>query len=179
MIAGEKENAAEFSRVDFSGLNQAEFPSLFEAKEAFRLDILRIFYALSKQAKGNAVKEIVATGVGASHPFLTAHLCQHLSTTLSATPVSELQSADLHELHQYAIPLGAALSGLPKGPDLINFRQGGLAYPHRLGSGSKSRSLFTLFFPYCSRAWLTFLEKPICIMKKTGLGKNMSSFSRS
>lgn len=119
----------DFDQIDFSTLSAIKYPTLFESKETLRLEILRILYSLSKQTKGKAVEELIITGEGALYPLLVQNICQDLNKK-QATPNANAEGIIPSDLHKYAVPLGAALSGLSNGADLVNFRQGDLAYPY-------------------------------------------------
>lgn len=126
-----------FEELNFASLSQNDFPLLFEAKEAIRLDVLRIFYSLSKQTKGKNVEEIVMTGEGAQYAQLTDHLCQNLNKRL-ALPVEEMDAS----LHKFAVSLGSALSAQSNGSELVNFRKGDLAYPYPWKRYKKSLMIY-------------------------------------
>lgn len=98
--------------------------------EQTKLDILRTWAALEKKIKGIEVAEILFTGScnpeNKLYEMLLAH-CQKASRLPDPRDGFDL-SPEL--LQKYAIPLGAALSGLPNHQDPINFRNEEFIYPH-------------------------------------------------
>lgn len=98
-----------------------------EAIEQWRLDTIRILYALAKQRKEQDVAGVLITGEGASKIYLGTSIEHSLNKPL--IPIVENSQFPLptEELQRYAIPIGAALSGLD-GHEQINFRQQEFAY---------------------------------------------------
>lgn len=119
-----------FANLDWSKISAEETPALTEALESYRLDLTRTLYALAKQAKGHEVADILLTGDGAILPHLGEALGRHLGKTLLTPQPAGDGAEPVADLLRYAIPVGAALTGLPKGFDQINFRQNEFEYPH-------------------------------------------------
>ena len=121
-----------FGQLDFAEVQKEATPHLMDAVEQLRMEITRALYALSKQAKGNEVEQILLTGDGASLTHFGAALLQPLAQTLNKPLIipdtPEGLSLSNSDMHKFAIPLGAALMGLP-GAEMINFRQEEFAYP--------------------------------------------------
>lgn len=109
--------------------SQSDEPALKEAVEILRLDLTRTIFGLAKQAKGQDVGEILITGEGSTLTDLTNVLCRPLNKTLLVP--QEKPGFDMHpqELQKFALPIGAAMSALPKSQEQINFRQQEFAYP--------------------------------------------------
>lgn len=99
----------------------AENPALHATKEMLRLDVTRLIYALSKQSKGKEVSEILLTGEGAAWCNLAESIVHGLNKTLVTPQGDEKHFSS--DLQRYAISIGSALSTLPKGENLLNFRQ--------------------------------------------------------
>lgn len=129
-LSSETETPTNFGDVDVSQLNADNHPGLFQAWDTMRLEIKRMIFSLSKQAKGEPIKQVLITGSGALVPHLATLLAQDLEMQ-QIFPKQEIFS-DLTQgqIHSFSIPIGAALIGLPSTADRINFRQGEFAYPH-------------------------------------------------
>lgn len=116
--------------LNFTEIQKDTSPHLAEAIEVMRLDVIRILYALSKQAKGEEVAQILLTGEGAAFNNLGAVLCQSLQKDLIVPATDSQFNLTPAELQKYAIPIGAAITALPFYKQQINFRQQELAYPN-------------------------------------------------
>ncbi|MBA3816275.1 MAG: pilus assembly protein PilM [Parachlamydiaceae bacterium] len=109
---------------------KTEIPStLKESIELLRLDITRTTYSLAKQAKGQEINQLLLTGEGSCLNDLADLLCSPLNKTLLTPQPQPNFAADIKQLQQYAIPIGAALSVLPNSQEQINFRQHEYNYP--------------------------------------------------
>lgn len=94
---------------------------LKEAFDALRQEIARVVYALGKQLKGEELAGIAITGEGANWGTLGQELTMQLQKKLLEVNVFKGITKDKQNI--YAVPLGAALSGLPNFVDQVNFRQ--------------------------------------------------------
>lgn len=129
-LTNQSETSTGFGDIDISKLTEENHPSLYQAWEDMRLDIKRVIFSLTKQSKVQPIKELLITGTGALVPHLASALAQDLAMQ-QIFPRQELfPSLTMGQIQNFAIPIGAALSGLPMAKDKINFRQGDLAYPH-------------------------------------------------
>lgn len=93
-------------------------------------DITRILYALSKQARGFEVPDVLYLGDVLNHQDLIKALEPKLnknSCSIEQNPNFELSTA---ELQKFAVPLGLALNTMPNQNGLINFRQQELVFPN-------------------------------------------------
>lgn len=116
--------------LNFAEINKESAPHLAEAVEEMRMDVVRTLYALSKQAKGDEVSQILLTGEGAALNNLGAILCQSLQKPLIIPATDPQFNLTPSDLQKYAIPIGAALTALPHYKQQINFRQQEIAYPN-------------------------------------------------
>jgi type IV pilus assembly protein PilM len=121
---------ADLRSLNFVEINKENTPHLAEAVDVMRLDVIRTLYALSKQAKGEEVSQILLTGEGATFNNLGAVLCQSLQKALIVPATDPQFNLTPAELQKFAIPIGAALTALPHYKEQINFRQQDLAYPN-------------------------------------------------
>ncbi len=129
-LARETETPTNFGDIDISHLTPENHPALYQEWDAMRLEIKRVVFSLCKQSKGQPIKETLITGPGALVPHLATHLVQDLEME-QIFPRQELfPQLTLGQIQNFAIPIGAALSGLPSAKDRINFRQSDLSYPH-------------------------------------------------
>lgn len=94
---------------------------LKESFDALRQEIARVVYALGKHLKGEELSGIVVTGEGANWGTLGQELTVNLQKKLLDTRVFKGISKEQQNI--YAIPLGAALTGLPNFNEQVNFRQ--------------------------------------------------------
>ena len=126
-LVKESETPTSFGDIDISKLTAENHPALFQAWEAMRLEIKRGIFSLSKQAKGQPIQELLITGAGALVPHLASSLAKDLEMR-QIFPRQELfPQLTMGQIQNFAIPIGAALSGLPSAKDKINFRQGDLS----------------------------------------------------
>jgi type IV pilus assembly protein PilM len=89
--------------------------------------LLQNYYALSKYTKGQDIEEILVTGYGGSLKNLSEDLCKKLNKN-PIFPENPIWKVSQGQLQDYAIPIGLALTALPKVKDQINFRQNEFAY---------------------------------------------------
>ena len=134
-LAKDKDAGTAAARLEFNQMNfnlplKEENSHFAAAIDALRLEITKVVYALAKQTKGKEINTLLLTGEGASIDKLPALLCRNLNKTLINPTENPAFPASVADLQKYAIPLGAALSALPKTQDQINFRQGDYAYPN-------------------------------------------------
>lgn len=116
--------------IDFAKLTQGVNPELFEAVDNWRREITRLLYALSKLVKDVDVSDLLIAGEGAEFLNLGSELCKdaHRKILTPETPPNFSISQD--QLQRFAVPIGAALSGLENTKDQINFRQQEFSHPH-------------------------------------------------
>lgn len=121
-----EEAAASFKALNFSTLT--DLPLLNAACEGFRLEVMKLFYGLAKQAKGKEVEGLLVTGESAIIPSLSIRLSTELNKNL--LKIRKVSGFDISEekLLNFAVPIGLALTGLPKAADQVNFRSGEYAY---------------------------------------------------
>jgi type IV pilus assembly protein PilM len=121
--------AAPLASLNFFELPKEDYPSLTQALENMRLEIVRTVYAISKQAKGEAIGSLLLTGEGAALSNASASLCQTFDKPLVLPMPNAQFNLTPAELQRYAIPIGIALTALPQGSEQINFRQQEFSYP--------------------------------------------------
>lgn len=97
-----------------------------KALENYRLEITKILLSLSKNVKSPA---ILFTGEGASIPKLPEFLNKKFNKTIIQPKENSLFPLTTSQLQKYAIPIGVALTTLPKAQNQVNFRQQEYAYP--------------------------------------------------
>lgn len=144
--------AAQNSHLGLNDLNQVIESPDSEIVEQWRTEITRILYGLGKLRREES-KGLLFTGEGASQPLLRDRLIQTFSQPLlELNPIEGISSSDLEK---YAIPIGAAVSGLPNQKSQINFRKEEFAYPYpwkRL-----KQPLITYFVACCALAVAIYL----------------------
>lgn len=120
---------AAYAELLHTPLSQLEIPSLKSHIDALKMNVTRTLYSLAKQLKGKEIKEIVITGPGATLEDLSEILHKSLNKTLLIPKDFSDFGAPAKELLHYALPIGEALSALPKCKDQVNFRQQDFLYP--------------------------------------------------
>jgi len=157
--------AGDLRSLNFAELQKESCPHLAEAVENMRLDVVRTLYALSKQAKGDDISQILLTGEGAAFNNLTAVLCQSMQKPLIVPATDSQFNLTPAELQKFAIPIGAALTALPHYKDQINFRQQEIAYPNPWRRYKKIIAIYTgiclclaVAFYFMSNAYVKYRE---------------------
>jgi type IV pilus assembly protein PilM len=108
--------------------SDTEAPS--ETWNELKLELKRLLFSIGKQLKTTPAKNLMVVGPGALIPQLAEELANE-ADMLPVLPNNEsMPDLTLSNMLNYAIPLGAALSGLPGSKDRVNFRQEEFAYPH-------------------------------------------------
>jgi type IV pilus assembly protein PilM len=120
----------EAMQLDFMAIDAATMPHMAEALEALRLDVTRLLYALTKYSKGSEGVQLMFTGEGADYHNFEAYLAQNISQKIINPQPTANFTASTADFKRFAVPIGLALTALPKGPDAVDFRQGELTYPN-------------------------------------------------
>lgn len=121
---------AAFLGLDFRSITREISPLLYETLEAFKSDVLRTVFSLSKLVKGQEVQSIMLTGEMGAYPNLTHYLCQGLNKRVVYPEPREGLDLPSQQLQKWALPIGAALTPLPGALQLVNFRQEDFTYPY-------------------------------------------------
>lgn len=119
-----------FMQLDFAALKGNNLPNLEKAVEAMRLEVGKVSYALIKKIREFEVTDLFTTGDGALLHNFSQVMYQGMKITRLEATIDESFNCSLENLHQFAIPIGAALTGLPTNANAVNFRQNEYAYPH-------------------------------------------------
>lgn len=120
----------DFYTLDYTNISKTAFPSLFETIQLYRQETTKIFFYLAKQAPKKELFDVFVVGEGAILKNFGESLCSHLKKTLHFPQPSPQFSISQEELSLFAVPIGAALTALPKAPYQINFRQKEFIYPY-------------------------------------------------
>ncbi len=119
-----------FSKLDFAEFDREHYPKLTAAINGFTLEVAKNSMSLIKKFQEYEVSNVFATGEGATLLNFVKVIYQNQKLTpLQPLVKSEFQTTP-ETLHKYAIPIGAALSGLHGNNNGINFRQNEYSYPH-------------------------------------------------
>ncbi|MBS4165493.1 Uncharacterized protein NEOC65_000553 [Neochlamydia sp. AcF65] len=102
----------------------------YQAWESLRLEIKRVVFSLTKQARGQEVKELLITGSAALIPNLGTSLASDLKMQQIFPQPEIFPQLSVEKMQEFAAPLGIALAGLPLLKDKINFRRQEFSYPH-------------------------------------------------
>ena len=172
------------TEIDFAALLPKN-SKLFAAFETWRLDVVRLLYALAKQRKETDVNGVLLVGEGATLFNLGKALCHSMQTTL-LHPVTKPSFTD-EELLRFAVPIGAALSALPKQIQ-VNFRQGELSYSR---PWKRFKQPLAIYYLLCvvlgitvslfGNAYLNYQEDQLrqdYVLLLTSLNRPYSSFER-
>lgn len=145
-------------------VDEKSHPLTAKLLNEWQLEITKIFFALAKQSKED-IPNLLITGDGGNYAALISTLCAKLTQTIE-TPkaTAEFRISDAL-LQKYAVPIGIALSDLPKFPDPINFRQEEYAYPNPwkrvkkpLGAYLASVLFLALAFYFFGNAYLSYKQ---------------------
>lgn len=109
---------------------QLEHPAVKSALENLRIHIARTVYALAKQIRGKEANTLLLTGPGAVISGFVDFVSRSLQKTALKLQENVISGISPTDLHQYALPLGAALNALPTEKFQVNFRQNEFAYPN-------------------------------------------------
>lgn len=120
----------DFSNLDFARLDGSLAPHLIKAFEQMKLEVNRILFALSKSPRAGDANAILVTGAAGKLTDFSKRLFDKIKKKVIYPEPSENFSLSSNDLQYYAVPIGLALSGLPKIDDLINFRQEEYAFPN-------------------------------------------------
>ncbi len=129
LTAFNEEAQGDFSTFNFSTLQENSHPKLFQATQSLRLEITKLFFAISKQAMGYKLQQVLICGQGAIFPKMAQALCSKLNIELVYPHTNGNFALSPEELSRYALPIGIALTALPKSVIQINYRQEEYAYP--------------------------------------------------
>ncbi len=161
--ASPKKFPEQLASIDFSTLKRTDAPILYDVLDGWRLDITRVLYALAKHKKGHEIPGILFTGEGSCHLWAWNNTLSTLQYHTFSNRLSiRLFSLTPSQLLRFAIPIGAALSGLPTATNQVN-------------SGSKSWRIQTLGSASRNR-WQSIsrfvlgLQRPFYIFGETYLG---------
>lgn len=164
----EEPSSTNIDAIDFNQLSSENYPFLFQAWENLRLEIKRIIFSFNKQSKNQEIKNVLITGPVALIPNLSVNLVQNLGMTQVFPEPTIFQELDMDQKLNLAIPIGAALSGLPTSTDKINFRQAEYTYPYPWKRLKNTLIIFSslclalgLAFYLFGAAYLTYREDQI------------------
>lgn len=121
---------ANLIEIDMASIEPRHLPFLAELTARWLQEVTRILYSLSKQSKEQEVSELIFTGDGADLKNLDNLLNQQLNKKLISLEVYPEFGAAVEEIRRFAVPIGAALGGLPMKYEQVNFRQNEFDYPH-------------------------------------------------
>lgn len=117
------------STFTFSPENFINHPAVASVAGYLRIEVMKIFFGLSKQLKGEELSKVLITGEGGALSGMRLWLTKELKKeALEIIPRDEF-SCDAATLLRYDVPIGLALSGLPKVDFQIDLRMDELAYP--------------------------------------------------
>lgn len=113
-----------------NGLLIASQSCCFKDSEELNLnEILRMIYAASKQMKGIEIQELLFLGNTSNNETLIAKLLEKTHKTRALLQKDTAFDISDNELASFAVPIGLALSVLPKQTSRVNFRQLEFVYP--------------------------------------------------
>lgn len=127
--SGEAAARLELSQMNFNLPLRDNSPALSNAIDTLRMEITKTFYALSKAVKGKDVSGILITGEGGAIKGFPELVIRNLNKTVVLPSETPFFQASTEDLQKFAIPIGTALSVLPKSSDALNFRQQEFVYP--------------------------------------------------
>lgn len=126
-----------------------------QALEILRLEVMKNLYALGKFVKESEIERLLITGEGGAIEWVREALAQALGKQSLALSSKEGFNVPENELLRFDVPIGLALSCLPKGEMQVNFRKNEVSYPHPWRRLKKS--LLAYFAGACALAFATYL----------------------
>lgn len=126
-----------------------------QAVVTLRLEVMKNLYALGKLVKESEILHILITGEGGAIDGLREALTEGLNKQSVEWRQDSHFEASQNELRRYDVPIGLALSCLPKASSQINFRKDELSYPHPWRRFKKT--LFAYFAGACALAFAIYL----------------------
>lgn len=132
----------EIQGLDFASLEKEGSPHLLKAIDVIRMELLKTFYGLAKQMKGEDIKKLFLTGEGGALPSFSKKLGDLLNMELVEMSIPEGVSLAESVLKKNDVPTGLALSGLPAGEGMLNLRKGELSHPNPLKSVMKPLAMY-------------------------------------
>jgi len=123
------EEDGDISITDFSVTNEGSHPQLRKVLDKLKNDTTRLYLSLSKQAK-EEIDDVWITGEGCLFKQLPEIVCEGIQKPLQTPELISNSPLTVEEIQRFAVPIGLAISGLPKYDNQINFRQDELAYPN-------------------------------------------------
>lgn len=127
---------------DFLNLDEEKHKNIYKALESLKLEMLKTFYALAKPLKGDEVNKLFITGEGAALNSLRDWLTTSLNMEGVGMVLPEEVAVTGAELTRSAVPVGLAISGLPKVQGQINLRKEELAHSNPLKRVMKPLALY-------------------------------------
>lgn len=137
--------------LDFAELNSENHPALFQQYEQWQMETLRLLYALSKQVRDQEIASVLLTGEGAVLKNFGEKFCQRINKQLLTVSTMPGFTLPPSELQRFAIPIGAALTGLPSQDEQVNFRKQEFAYPQ---PWRRLKTILATYFAACIGAAL-------------------------
>lgn len=125
----EKEEVA-LTEVDCRAEVIAKMPLLAKQVTQLQRDAVRTSFGLAKYAHIGDVVGVVVTGEGTLCPDLSDGLAKAIGKPLLPMQAPATFGLESKAFVRLAVPIGIALTALPKQMDQVNFRQGNMAYPH-------------------------------------------------
>lgn len=114
--------------LEWQSLGQQNHSHLAAALKKLQKEVIKLGFALTKEAKVDEIEGIYITGEAANYEGLSECLISGLSFPL--LPFEGDGGFTSPELLASAVPIGLALGSLPGNSSIIDFRQQEWAYPH-------------------------------------------------
>jgi type IV pilus assembly protein PilM len=164
--------------IDFNAMDPDKFPAFSKALETLRFETARTLFALGKQSRGQEIENILLTGEGAAFEGLGTFLCRSLKKKAVSITEAHHSALPAAQLQRFAIPIGAALTGLPSSAEQINFRQGEFAYPNPWKRYKKPAATYAVLCAMAAAAFY-FLGNAHLQYQEDQLRKNYSGLLAS
>lgn len=140
------ESSSTLNTLNFSEISEDTHPSLNQNVTRYRLEITRVVYALRKLVQGEYSNDLFITGEGALIKGAPESIFRQFQSNIILPESSPEFPQTTAELQKYAIPIGTALTTLPKAKNQINFRQKQLSYPN---PWKRIKQPMTAYFSAC------------------------------
>lgn len=125
----EEEKRIAFKNFRWDDITDVVHPHLKQTLEQLDQELSRTLFSLTKQNKGQEIKDVLLTGDCGSNYDLMFYLGAMLNKHVVTPEIPPSFNTPLPQMLKFAVPIGTALSYLPQTKDAVNFRQQELAFP--------------------------------------------------
>lgn len=119
-----------FRGIQWADIDAIPASQLGQAIKNFNAELNKVIFSLMKQVKELDAPKIFVTGDIVEFPELIQRLLNSFTGNFLHAEDTISPAFSNIELQKYALPIGAALSGLPSSGDQVNYLKGEFSYSH-------------------------------------------------